>query len=309
LKKVTMFGTVQDNSGPKISTQDLLGRPLIIWVNDYKQGVGTRNTATTGKLADPVIADIVDLRPPMGDEPMLHRNAWIFSGGLIKSLKGLVGSEPRLVLFSSRPNDFGGKTYYLQDMSGDERAVAMGKAWMEANTDFTRSEAPPDPAPWVPQNQFQGGQPQGNQGWPQGSVPAGQFQGQASQQNWQPNQGNGQPQQGNWQQQPAPQQNWQQNQQQPVNQFGQPQPDWRQAQQNGWQQPQQPAHHEQGPPPAWAVPQGQGPQQGPGPQGQPPMPPQPPQGPPQSVLERMRAQQGQGQPQYDQQQEQQTYGY
>ncbi|RPJ24248.1 MAG: hypothetical protein EHM35_16530 [Planctomycetaceae bacterium] len=278
------FGTIQDNSGPKIGAQDLIGRPLIMWVNDYKKNVGTRNTAQTGRLADPVICDIVDLRPPMGGDPILYRNVWIFTGGLIKTLKTLVGTDPRLLMLTQAPNSYGGRSYTITDLSGDSRAAELGGTWMAANPEFVRSEAPPDPEPWVPNQQPQ--QPQ-NQGWPQGSVPAQQWQ--------------GQPQQGQQWQQSQPQPQFQQPQQQPV--WGQPQ--------QPWQQPQQQAHHEQGPPPAWA----QQPVQQAQPQyQQPPMPPQPPaQG---SVLERLAAQhqnndqaRQQVQQPYNQEQERQAYGY
>jgi hypothetical protein len=283
------FGTIQDNSGPKIGAQDLVGRPLIIWVNDHKRNVGTSQTQRTGRLADPVICDIVDLRPPMGGTPVLYRNVWLFTGSLIKTLKALVGTDPRLAIFTQVANSYGGRSYVITDLSGDLNAAELGTAWMAANPEFTRSEAPPDPEPWVPNQQPQ------HEGWPQGSMPAQQWQGQQQQaQQWQ--QPQSQPQ---WNQPQQGQQNW-------TPQFTQntasPQ----------WGQPQQQPHHEQGPPPAWAQqPAQQAPQQQ---YQQPPMPPQPPaQG---SVLERLAMQhqnndqaRQQVQQPYNQEQERQQYGF
>lgn len=280
---------LQNNTGEKVAVQDLVGRPLIVWVNDYKRNVGTSNTARTGKLADPVICDIVDLRPMTQAEPILHRNVWIFTGSLIKVFKSLVGSPARLILLTQTGNAFGGRSYVIQDMSGDARATELAQAWMDANPEFVRSDAPPDPPPYVPQEQFQGQQQ--NHGWPQGSVPAQQWQ------------------QGPPQQQPQ----YQQPQYAPQPQFQQPQvqPAWQQPQQAPQQWQQQPTHHEQGPPPAWAQ---QPVQQAPV---QPQLPPAPPQaGPPApgSILERLANQHAnnaaarQGQP-YNPEEERQQYGY
>jgi len=299
------FGTIQDNSGPKIGAQDLVGRPLIIWVNDHKRNVGTSQTQRTGRLADPVICDIVDLRPLMGGTPVLYRNVWLFTGSLIKTLKSLVGTDPRLAIFTQVANSYGGRSYVITDLSGDANAVELGGAWMAANPEFVRSDAPPDPEPWVPNQQPQ------HEGWPQGSMPAQQWQGQPQQaQQWQQSQS--QPQ---FQQQPV---GWNggpvhEGQMNPyaarhpgTGPYGDgPRPQYQQ------QPAQQPAHHEQGPPPAWA----QQPTQQAQPQyQQPPMPPQPPaQG---SVLERLAMQhqnndlaRQQVQQPYNQEQERQQYGF
>lgn len=276
------FGAVQE--GPKVGARDLMGRPLIVYVNAHKKNIGTKFSQGTGKLADPLICDVVDLRPPMGGDPILYRNVWLFSVGIIKSLKSVVGQDPRLVTFSSSIGNNGFQNYLVTDLSGDKTACEMGEAWIQANADFTRSPEPDDPEPFVPNTPQQ----HPNQGWPQGSVPAQQFQ-------------QGPPPQGQF-----PQPQYQQPVQQSPQSWGQPQ--------QGWGQQQQPAHHEQGPPPAWA--QGAVQQAPPQPQyQQPPLPPQPNPGQ-QSILERLAAQHQNNdaarqaaQQGYDQQQERQQYGY
>jgi hypothetical protein len=124
---------------------ELVNAFLLVWAIDYIPHSPTKFTVP-GKASDVIVVDVVNLHT--GE---LGQQVWWRQGRLIKDLKPKIGRpNPILVQMTRGIGTQGGQApYELVSGAGDPTAVAMAKAWFEANPSFTASTPLPHPQPQV----------------------------------------------------------------------------------------------------------------------------------------------------------------
>lgn len=140
-------------NGPRLYPKDILGHLLLVWAIEYIEHSPTQYTKP-GQASDVVTVDVVDLAdqlgqpvkdPETGEDGFLVRRSWWRQNHLIKMLKLKLGNtNPLLVTMSKGAAGVGRNApFQLVSMTGNEAAVAMANAWLQAHPDFTPSKPMP----------------------------------------------------------------------------------------------------------------------------------------------------------------------
>jgi hypothetical protein len=141
-------------TGLRLYPKDLMGHLLLVWSIEYIEHSPTAFTVP-GKPSDVVVVDVVDLANEQGEpvrDPdnatqvgLLARRCWWRQAQLIKMLKLKIGNtSPLLVVMTKGGASMGRNApFVLTSMTGDQRAVSMAHAWMQANGDFVPSRPLP----------------------------------------------------------------------------------------------------------------------------------------------------------------------